>query len=123
MKTFVIDPFARTVSETDIGDGLDPIYRAISTPDNRVGTFEVFGSPYLTDVELYVDEEGLFVDRDKQRAFAIDGYIMSGKALVFGPADNEGNKTPAPGTAEDMAARIDWDVPVPMPRKPVIYSW
>lgn len=91
MKAFLIDPFAREITEVEHdASGIDGIYELIDAPIFATATFNEFGDT------IFVDDEGLF--REDQAFFRHDGYPqpLAGKGLVLG-CDDEG-ETVAPST-------------------------
>ena len=86
MRTILIDPFTKMVSETDCAEGLEPIHQLIKA--------DCFTCVYLQDKNnnaIFLDDEGLFVPWDKQEYFILRGYPnpLAGRAIILG-ADSEG---------------------------------
>ncbi len=83
-QVYLIDPFAKTVTETSIDRriGLKDIYRLM---DCRLIDAVRFRD--TSDV-IYVDDEGLYAD--DQRFFKVDGVPqpLAGKALYVGTTDD-----------------------------------
>jgi hypothetical protein len=76
MKALLIDPFTKTVTETEVAEGLDAIYKAIDADG-----FDVI---YInSDNCIFVDEYGL---SRKDRLFRLNTYHqpLAGKGLVLG---------------------------------------
>lgn len=107
MKTLLIDPFTKTVTEHEIDGSLESMYallqcglvESVSCNDAGELLFPVFGDC------LFVDEEGLFVA--DQEYFIIDGKPLAGRALTIG-CDDDGETVPAQVAPGDLAGRIVW---------------
>lgn len=78
MRGILIDPFARTVTEIEVGDGIDSIYNLIQA--------SLFDVVHLTQCgeTIYVDDEGLSVSN--QAFFCLDPIHtpLAGRALILG---------------------------------------
>lgn len=88
MKAYLIDPWAKTVSEVEVDRSIDAIYAQIGVDCFCCVTISAGG-----DV-LYVDDEGLFVE--KQAFFSIITYPqpLAGKALCLGTDENGDSISP-----------------------------
>lgn len=100
MRGILIDPFAKTITETTVEKGLQPIYDAI-----KADCFDVVGLP--REDALYVDDEGLF--KRGQDFFAIGGYRspIAGRALILGTND-EGESVDAKCSLDWVRGRVRW---------------
>jgi hypothetical protein len=84
MRGLLIDPFAKTITEIEIGEGdnvLPDLYKAIHTD-----IVEVIRMREPRDglaIDLWVDEEGLF--KNEQKFFMIKGSAqqIAGRAVVL----------------------------------------
>jgi hypothetical protein len=76
MRAILIDPFAEQVTTVECDGEIRSIYQLIGAD-----TFDVVR---VGGDDLFVDDEGLF--QEKQRFFQIEGYPqpLAGKALVLG---------------------------------------
>lgn len=100
MKAILIDPFAREVREIEVAAGIDAIYAAIGA--------ECFCTVGLPDGDaIYLDDEGVF--RDKQQWFAVGNYPhpLAGKGLILG-CDEEGESCDPQVTGELIRAHVHW---------------
>lgn len=111
MKCILIDPWARTVTESEVSghgdsrDGLPGLYEALSAPSHKVDTFAVLIlSPRVT---LYLDDEGLL--SPGVPLWRLDGYPepLAGRALILG-TDDEGDASPCPIPLAAVAPRVAW---------------
>lgn len=100
VKALLIDPVAQTVTETTIND-----WRDIS-PALRCDLFDVV--QVATNVSIYVDDEGLYVD--DQHFFYHPAYPqpLAGRGLVLGFDDHTGDSTDCPITADQLLPYIVW---------------
>jgi hypothetical protein len=102
MKAYLIDPFARTVSEVEHDGTLASVYRLLgcSTIDAA--------RPSGTDDVIYVDDEGLF--REEQATFFCKSYPhgLAGKGLWVGTTPAGDDATPR-ATVAHVRALILWE--------------
>lgn len=104
MNAYLIDPFARTITEVEHNGDYREIYKFINA-----STFDV---ARLDDGDgMYIDDEGLF--KDEQAFFLHKGYgqPLAGKALVLG-CDDEGNSTSPRCTLKDLQQQVQFGVPM-----------
>lgn len=101
MRAILIDPFTRTVQTVEHSGDYHEIYKLIDA-----GTFEVLP---LDDRGngLYLDEDGLFADR--QEFFALGNYPqpLAGKGLILG-VDSEGESAGTTLKLEAVFAAVRW---------------
>lgn len=99
MRGILIDPAKRVVEPVEIGDGLQPIYKAIGA--------NVFTVIYLDGDALFLDDEGLF--RDSQDYFALGNYPhpLAGRGLILGCTE-DGESVDARLTVEKVLAGVRW---------------
>lgn len=88
MKAYLIDPFNKSITETEHEGGFKEIQKTIDA--NVVDTLCI-NKEHDT---LYLDDVGLLVTVDKQEFFLLPHYpvLLGGKTLVLG-TDSEGNLT------------------------------
>ncbi len=103
MKTIIIDPFARTITEAEHDGTLDDIYAK-----THCDTFTIVTIDYHGGV-LFLDDNGLLGDLNAQAFFKLDTYAdpLAGYAMVVG-TDNQGETVATPYTVEDIQKRIQW---------------
>jgi hypothetical protein len=113
MKAFLIDPTAKTVTETDFVGDFREIQKVID-----VDMFTVIRiSP---DNIMYLDDEGLYVE--DQKFFAFKGYPqnLAGKALILG--DKDGDSADSTLTLEQVINAVTFDAE-PVDPSFTILSW
>jgi hypothetical protein len=90
-KAILIDPAEATIRQVDYDGDIQTIYRLLSSPWQRVGTFEAVRINDKDDV-VYIDENGLLHDPMVPHWFAWEGYAqpLAGRGLILG-TDDEGN--------------------------------
>lgn len=104
MRAYLIDPFARTVTEVEHDGSLASVYRLLDCQ-----TIDA-ARPYGTDDVIYVDDEGLF--RPDQATFLCTAYPhhgLAGKGLWVGTT-RAGNDAPPRATLEQVRALILWEL-------------
>ncbi|CAB4122576.1 hypothetical protein UFOVP28_16 [uncultured Caudovirales phage] len=100
MKAFLIDPFARSITEVDFDGNYKSIYPFIGA-DLFTGAY-----PWENGDMIYVDDEGLF--KSDQAFFVANGYgPLAGKGLVLGTGANGDNAEPLTALAD---LNVDWVV-------------
>lgn len=102
MKAILINVHNRTVTEVDIDDGLDSLYKMLN-----VRVVEIARNDLLRGQDvLYVDEEGLLKDN---LFFDIDGGYQSiaGNGLIVG-TDEDGNSCDAETPLEFVVEAVDF---------------
>lgn len=84
MRAILIDPFTRSISEVDTAASLDEIYTLLD-----IDTLTVV--KYDPDNALFLDDEGLLQDKEKQEYFWLKGCVQpfAGRGLLIG--DNYGD--------------------------------
>lgn len=97
MKTILIDPETRTVTAIEIAGGLESYYETIGC--------DLIDFARADDVDVIVDDEGLF--KENKHFFGIHGYPkpLAGKALLVGVND-EGDTIDCPIALEEAVRRI-----------------
>lgn len=106
MKAYLIDPFARTITEVGTTGKLQSIYDLTHTDTiTTVG----LGHGRTQDV-IYLDDEGLYVE--DQRFFMLEGYgqPLAGRGLVLG-TDQEGDSTSPSLSLSQVKGLITWARP------------
>lgn len=114
MKSILIDPFTKEVSEVDVLGDLDSIRKLLFKDDSegRIVTIAYlnFWCPQLNiriEVDLWVDDEGLLKNNKLTK---IRGYpdLLAGRILML-RTDNEGDCAPIPDEwAEPLKEQIIW---------------
>lgn len=103
MKAILINPFDETITEVDFIGDYRSIYKLIDC-----STFDVMELP--RNGALYVDDEGLFTER--QAFFYWEGahQPIANKALILG-TDEYGSNLPSPFTVEEVKAAVTFGHP------------
>ena len=103
MKAYLIDPFAKEVSEVEHDGDFKQIYKFIDA--------EAFDCAHLANTDvIFVDDMGL--TKDEQAFFAFVGYtqILAGKGLVLG-TNEEGDTVEPKFSLDDVRSRVHWAGP------------
>lgn len=79
MKGLLIDPTTRTITETEIGDGIQPIYDAI-----KANGFDIV--PVDRENDLFVDDEYLLHANEESRWFVMLNAVGEPLAMIGGRA-------------------------------------
>jgi hypothetical protein len=102
MKTLLIDPFTKTVTEHDYDGSLDAMYKLLDCDTVEMVKYNDAGKDMFKGEDcLFVDEEGLLCNLDMQAFFIIDGKPIAGRAMTVG-CDEEGETIEANITMEDL---------------------
>ncbi len=103
MKTILIDPHTRTITEADHDGSLEAIDALLHCDMITTVTIDRKGGT------LFLDDEGLLKDLRAQAFFKLDTYAdpLAGYAMVVG-TDYEGETVATPYTVEDIAKRVTW---------------
>lgn len=104
MKTFVIDPEERTITEATYEGDIEEIYELGDFDRFAVAEFNLQGDA------AYVDDEGLF--KVDPHFFVINGYPqpLAGKGIVLGC--NEDGETVEPSVTLDwLKENVVWYTP------------
>lgn len=106
MKCFVIDPEARTITQSDAYTDYKSIYQLIGAD-----CFDAVGFSPDGDT-AYVDDEGLL---KPNHFFEIQGYPnpLAGKACILG-TNEEGDSVEPKITLEELQRMVTWVTPVKM---------
>ena len=105
MRGILIDPWLKTVTEVDCGEGIESIYRMLSNPlGPKVDLFTI-GMNWRNGDTLYVDDEGLL--KRGMRLFRIDGQPLAGNGLILG-CDHEGNSKDAELLLVEVQNRVQF---------------
>ena len=104
MRAILINSLARTVTEIELGKGIEAIYAALTSADpDFSGTFDVVG---LTEREsMFVDDEGFL--NDGRSVFLLNGHPLAGAGLVLG-TDDEGESVSSDLTLVSVKRNIQW---------------
>ena len=100
MKAYLIDPFAKTVSEVQYNGDYKTIYNLISSDNIKVDTFTCVEINDQSDT-IYVDDEGLNKNLNQQAFFMFNGTPLAGKGLVLG-TDEEGDSQSPTITLQEL---------------------
>jgi hypothetical protein len=102
MRAMLIDPHEKRITEIEIEQGIDAMYKAIDAP-----RFD--RAPLCKGIDMWVDDEGLL--RSGQAFFSIAGIneLMAGKALLLGN-NNQGESIGLPDYVEikDLNRMVQW---------------
>lgn len=94
MKAYLIDPFAKNVTEVNYDGNYKNIYKLISSETNPVSTFTCVNVNEAEDT-VFVDDEGLLGDMNSQQFFTLNGYPLAGKGLVLGTNEDGDSVEPS----------------------------
>lgn len=100
MKAYLIDPFAKTVSEIEYDGNYTSIYKLISSESKKVDTFTCVNINEQEDT-IFVDDEGLLGNLATQYFFSFNGNLLAGKGLVLG-TNEEGESVSPQVSLNDM---------------------
>jgi hypothetical protein len=105
MKAYLIDPFAREISEVEHNGNFRQIYELIQSPSQSFSAVRMNGRGDM----IYVDEEGLFVPFDRQEFFGLRGYgaPLAGRGLVLG-SDPYGESVSPKASLDEVRGQIVW---------------
>lgn len=103
MKALKIDSANRTVTEIELGNGLQPIYDAIG---NGCGTFTCPVRLPNNDM-IYCDDEGLYHPFAGGFTFFDWNYPIVGNALIIGH-NNEGKSIDVKTQIDEVQSAIIW---------------
>lgn len=138
MRAIIINPFDKTITETDVDGSDGSAYKAIVAAVFPKERFPDGDDAAFTSVDvdgansLYLDDIGLMRDWDKQAFFAWGEHRLAGNGIVLG-YDDEGNSTACTLPLDVVQRDVKWldarDVRVPAPSyttfvdgKPVVES-
>jgi hypothetical protein len=105
MKAFLIDPFAKTITEIYTLAALTDVYTLTQC--------SIVEGVRLNDDDdtVYIDEEGLLKDLNQQAFFILTGtrasVTLAGRGVVFG-TDQEGDWVEPTITLAELQAMIKW---------------
>lgn len=101
MKAFVIDPFAREITEVSYEGDYTEIYKHIKA--------DLFCTVTVSDLgdTLFLDDEGLFKSEQKFFQWVGYGQPLAGRALVLG-TDEEGESRDCQLTLRDIENSVRW---------------
>lgn len=102
MKTLLIDPHTKTVTEHEYDGSLEAMYKLLGCGLVESVSCNDNGNPLFTDGNcLFVDEEGLLGNLSEQAFFIIDGKPIAGRALTTN-CDEDGETIESTITLEDL---------------------
>ncbi len=102
MRALVIDPFEKTIEETEIGS-LAEIRQAVGY--DTVDSDEIDNS----DDRLFFDEECFIRQQPKPGRFRLDTLPpVAGKGVVVGGGPDEGDLKDAGLSAEELKGRVEF---------------
>ena len=107
MKAFLIDPASRSIAEVEIipnasGSTLSAMYNALNCRLVDVATIRA-----LPGNDVWIDDEGLFIEDQSFFALAGNDTPYAGKALVLS-CDREGTEQPPTCTMADLRRVVAW---------------
>ena len=107
MKAFLIDPASRSIAEIEIkfdekGSTLRAMYAALDCRLVDVATIRA-----LPGNDVWIDDEGLFIEDQSFFALAGNDTPYAGKALVLS-CDREGTEQPPTCTMADLRRVVAW---------------
>jgi hypothetical protein len=107
MRSILIDPFTRTVTEVEYTGDYKQIYDLIDCDTYDVARINQHGDG------IFVDDEGLFKEQE-QKFFLHEDYPqpLAGKGLVLGCDMETGESVEPHDSVMDVAAKVRWVVPV-----------
>lgn len=121
MRAYLIDPFAKEVSEVNYTGDYKNINEHIQAPMFCVVDIDNDGD------SIFIDDEGLYVE--EQEFFWFDGYpqMLAGRGLVLG-TDKEGESVEPKCSIDWLRERIRFQpkrtAPLFMPdMEPKVYTW
>ena len=128
-KAILINVKEKTITEVEVGEGIQDIYKHLECQ-----TFDVVG--FGDDADCYVDDEGLmknaFIDMDgikhNMHGFSpAPNSVIIGNGLVLGVDHETGESTNSPLTIEQvekMVTFVEYDNPEDRPQPFVhVTSW
>jgi hypothetical protein len=101
MKAFLIDPFAKVVTEVDYNGDYHQIYDFI-----KADLFDAVRANKYDDT-LFVDDEGLFKDDQAFFKWKTYGQPLAGRAVLLG-TDNDGEPQDVQATLDEVVENILW---------------
>lgn len=106
MRSILIDPFTRTVSEVEYSGKYEQIYELVDCDTYDCVRINKYGDA------IFVDDEGLIKEKE-QKFFLHEDYPnpLAGKGLILG-CDKEGESVEPHTTIGEVAAKVQWVVPV-----------
>jgi hypothetical protein len=106
MRSILIDPFTRTVTEVEYNGDFKQIYDLIQCDTYDVARINKHGDG------IFIDDEGLFKETE-QKFFLHEDYPqpLAGRGLVLG-CNEEGESVEPHDSLMDVAAKVRWVVPV-----------
>lgn len=115
IKTWVVDPFARTITRADMEpDSLEAMYTLLSSPEGYAVDCIASAGKFANGDAVIIDDNGkLYGELERQRFFmlsfpeagAMGGYLIAGRALIVG-IDDEGASVDAASTVYDISRHV-----------------
>ena len=107
MKSILIDPFTRTISEVEYSGNYQQIYDLIDCECYDCARINKHGDA------IFVDDEGLISEKE-QKFFLHEDYPqpLAGKGLVLGCRASDGETIAPTTTIGEVASKVKWVVPV-----------
>ena len=98
MRALLIDPTEKSFTEVEYNGDWKTIAPLLGC--------ELFTVVYTDVGDVFVDDEGLY--NTENDFFVLDGVDqpLCGRGLIFGPADDEGNTTPATISIGDIEEKV-----------------
>ena len=107
MKSILINPFDRTISEVEYSGNYQQIYDLIDCETYDCARINKHGDA------IFVDDEGLISEKP-QAFFLHEDYPqpLAGKGLVLGCRASDGETIAPTTTIGEVAAKVRWVVPI-----------
>lgn len=108
MRGILIDPWLKTITEVQVGEGIQDMYRVMSNPLGPKVDIFCIGMQWSNGDVLYVDDEGFL--KPGGRLFTIDradGQPLVGNGLILG-SDAEGNSVDAEHLLVEIQTKVGW---------------
>lgn len=117
IKALLIDPHTQTVTDVTVGNGRGVLHALY----DLLGCSHVDAVVFSDAVSvLYCDDAGRLKDQPGFMIVELTNHVIrhtlvAGKAVLFGPIDDDGNDTDTTWTATTALAEIEWVVDMPGP--------
>jgi len=104
MRGILVNPWLKEVKEVEVQEGIEDIYRHLSSGGVKVRVFAL--SSYWPNMDtMYVDDEGFF--NDGSPVMIVQGTPLIGMGLILG-GDNAGNSVDAKSSLVDIQNSVVW---------------
>lgn len=101
IHAILIDPYFKKIEEIEYSGDWKDIKKLLQC--------DIFTTVYMPDTtdNIFVDDEGLYVENQKYWQFAEYPQALAGMGLVLG-CDDAGNSVSCESTLEQVKAMIEW---------------